>query len=310
MLKEVTLGKRFTFGATFGALGLFGLLVYLYASRVAARSFRLERERVWLNTKNVTGIKASQSGHSARRLSILHLSDLHLSKGNDEMADFIRAITNDDYDMVVITGDIFEDEGGLAHAPSLLSKMPRLGAYAVLGNHDYYAYTLFNKTVGEIFRRYRTPSERRNIGPFVQALETQGYRVLRNEIVDLPEEKLSIVGIDYPTISRGKLDRLLAKVDREGLLIALAHVPKNLELLRQSGINLALAGHTHGGQVRLPGVGALVTRSELPRQEASGLIWRGETAVHVSRGLGADPRTNFRLFCPPAATVLEVMAEA
>jgi predicted MPP superfamily phosphohydrolase len=100
---------------------------------------------------------------------------------------------------------------------------------------------------------------------------------------------------------------MAASVEEHDLLLALFHVPKKLNDMAAAGIHLAFGGHTHGGQIRIPGIGALITDSELKRNEASGLIRRGRTLFHVSRGLGADPRSNFRLFCPPAATILEVI---
>lgn len=301
--------KGNSWGIFLGALGLAGFAAYLYASRVAARSYRLERVKVWLGD----GMGRSNqpiNGNGQKRLSILHLSDLHLSRGDEDKAAFLKSITDYEYDIVVITGDIFENESGFAYASSLLSRKPRLGAYAVLGNHDYYAYNLLNKTIGEVVRRWSTPSKTRNIDGHVAALEMNGYRVLRNELVRLSGEKLAIIGIDYPTIEKSHLHGLVGETEPEELLIALFHKPKNLAMMCEAGIKLALGGHTHGGQVRVPGVGAIVTRSELPGREASGLIWRGDTAFHISRGLGADPRTNVRLFCPPAATVIEVMSES
>jgi predicted MPP superfamily phosphohydrolase len=282
-----------------GTLCLIGFLTYLYAC-VAAKRYRLERLEIVLK---------SDIG-SRRQFTVLHLSDLHLCRGDHDKAAFLRSVTNDDYDMVVLTGDIFEDRGGIDHASSLLVKKPKLGAYAVLGNHDYYDYTLFNKTVGTIIRRYKRPAARRDVGPFVKALEKQGYHVLRNELIEVPDARISIIGIDYPGIEETQLKQLVSQVNSNSFLMALFHLPKDLAMICRSGVSLVFGGHTHGGQVRMPGVGAIVTDSELPRHEASGLIWREETAFHISRGLGADPRTNFRLFCPPAATVLEVVIES
>jgi predicted MPP superfamily phosphohydrolase len=97
------------------------------------------------------------------------------------------------------------------------------------------------------------------------------------------------------------------RVKQDDLLLALFHLPYNLAAFERAGVQLAFGGHTHGGQIRIPGYGALFTDSELPGHESAGLIWRGSTAIHISRGLGTDPRTNFRFFCPPAATVVEVV---
>lgn len=290
--------------------------VYLYGNRIESKRYRLERLRVTLDDDpvNLRGASADDNGRldsklgALKKLSILHLSDLHLHAPDQRKAEFLSYVTSLDYDLVCLTGDIFENESGLKFAPSLLTKKPRLGAYAILGNHDYYAYTFFNRIFGRMIRRFRQPSQRRDVGPFISALSDCGYTVLRNESVRLPEEKISLIGVDYPGIDETALQELIAKAEKEDLLISLFHLPKNLEQFVRANIRLVLGGHTHGGQVRIPGIGALVTDSEMARHEASGLVRRDKTLFHISRGLGQDPFpiTNFRIFCPPAATVLEI----
>jgi uncharacterized protein len=274
-----------------------GVGVYLYAAKVEARSFRLE---------HLNGINVGTAG-GARRLKILHLSDLHLCAPEKQKLEFLAQLPCHQYDLVVLTGDIFENESGLQYALQIVSSKPKLGSYAVLGNHDYYAYTWWNKTYGQIDRKYRHPAQKRDVQPFIDALHSGGITTLRNEAVTLPEANLHLVGIDYPGTTETVVRELSAQAPPESLIIALMHLPRRLQQLVNSGVHMAFAGHTHGGQIRVPGFGALITDSELPRHEASGLVRRGDTLIHVSRGLSADPKTNFRLFCPPAATVLELL---
>ena len=90
------------------------------------------------------------------------------------------------------------------------------------------------------------------------------------------------------------------------LNLGVAHAPyrRVLDAFVADGSELILAGHTHGGQLRLPGVGALVTNCDLPRSQARGLSdWDG-VPLNVSAGLGASPYSNYRLFTPPEATLL------
>lgn len=75
------------------------------------------------------------------------------------------------------------------------------------------------------------------------------------------------------------------------------------------GANLVLAGHTHGGQLRLPGVGALVTNCDLDRARARGLSRHGTAHLHVSAGLGTSPYAPIRFACPPEATLLTLTAD-
>lgn len=291
--------------------GLAAVALFFYGTRVTTRRFRLEKVKV-----NVKTTIASDSGTASRMppgpdcrtLRILHLSDLHLQKGDDKKLAFIRAITDDDFDMVVLTGDIFQFSDSFDYGPFLLSRQPRLGAYAVFGNHDYYDYSLFNKSFGRLLRKFRHPQVKKDVTPHRKALEAGGFKVLVNQALNLPEHNIFIAGVDYPGIKNSELAALMQQAPASpGLLkLALFHLPWRLDNLARAGFDMAFGGHTHGGQIRIPGFGALITDSELHRSEASGLFWRGKTAFHISRGLGADPRSNIRLFCPPAATVIEL----
>lgn len=296
-----------------GSVLLAGAAAFYYARKIEPRRYKLETVRVITGDGNAwrgregNGKRSGAEERVERRLfKILHLSDLHLAYPESDKLDFIRKITDADLDLVVLTGDVFEDETGLEYVENLLSRRPRFGAYAVLGNHDYYDYNMFNKIVGRIIKRFRHPDEKRDVTPFVQALQKGGFDVLRNESRSLKEHGLHIVGIDYPGIKEEKLIELADEAPDHHLKLCLFHIPKNLHHITNAGMHLALGGHTHGGQVRIPGFGPLITDSELGRHEASGLIRRGETAFHISRGLGADPRSNIRFFCPPAATIIEV----
>jgi uncharacterized protein len=272
---------------------------FLYARLVAPRRYRLDSVRV-------DTLFASDGESTVRRLRILHLSDLHLSAPETHKLDFLARVTDSQFDLIVITGDIFEDLSALQYARKIISRPPRLGAFAVLGNHDCYAYNIFHRTVGRILRKWRFPGQFRDVSPIVGALEAAGIQVLRNSTARIPAEQLHIIGVDYPGVADSEFFRLAGQAKTGDLVLALMHIPGRLARLEKAGVHLAFAGHTHGGQVCLPFFGPLITDSELPRHEASGLIWRGNSAIHVSRGLGADSRTNIRLFCPPHASIIEV----
>lgn len=303
-----------------GSLLALGAGTYCYARYIESRNYKLEKqsfrwdriaEGVGVGSKHELSLLAESTAvlplaGERPPLRILHISDLHLSHPETHKIDFLRRVTDDDFDFVFLTGDVFEDYSGLPFIERILSRPPRLGAFSVLGNHDYYHYNMWHKTVGRLWRRYRHPPEYRDINPIVAALETAGFYVLRHEAVSIPAAKVHLVGIDYPSIASAQLLDLVKPAPENFLKIGLVHVPTNLTQLANVGIDLAFAGHTHGGQVRIPGYGPLFTSSELPPKEASGVVKRGNLTLHVSRGLGADPKTNFRLFCPPCATVIEL----
>ena len=91
--------------------------------------------------------------------------------------------------------------------------------------------------------------------------------------------------------------------------IGLSHTPEPrlVDAFTADGFGLVLSGHTHGGQLRVPGIGALVTNCGLPRQQARGLSDWGPMRLHVSAGLGTSPYAPVRFACPPEATVLTLV---
>lgn len=298
----------------------FAAAVYLYAAKIEVKNFKLEhlptikvpittaseKTPVAASPASTPGAAGNTHVDGSRTIKVLHLSDLHLCHPESYKLDFLEKLAGEDYDMVVVTGDIFENESGLQYAKNVVARKPRLGSYAVLGNHDYYAYNWLNKTYGRLDRKHRHPAKKRDVQPFVDALTDAGITTLRNESATLPEANIHIIGIDYPGTTKQVVDNLASAAPPGSLLLALMHLPRRLQQVVDAGVHFAFAGHTHGGQIRLPGIGALITDSELPREEASGLVRRESTIIHVSRGLSADPKTNFRLFCPPAATVLHI----
>jgi uncharacterized protein len=299
--------KRYLF-----SLGLLAAAagVYSYARR-ETNQYRREFLRVEPRP-NSPSSEAAKDVAPLKRLRILHISDLHITRNDSkEKLDFLADVTDDDYDFVFLTGDIFQHDESIKHATKLLSRQPRIGAYAVLGNHDYYKYSMFNKIFGRIFPSLRHPTNKdRNTEPLVDALEKAGYEVLRNEARYLQDSGICIVGVDFPGIKKNKLLELVSRSPGDWLVLALFHLPRDLENYNDAGVHYAFGGHTHGGQIRVPGYGAIITDSELARHEASGITHRGRTTFHISRGLGADPRTNYRLFCPPQASVIEITVPA
>jgi predicted MPP superfamily phosphohydrolase len=286
-------------GLGLGGLAIAGTGLYLYANKIEPRAYRLERLRLRVG-------RASVNGAEPHSLKILHISDLHLCEPETHKIAFLQSLADEEFDLVFLTGDIFQNHTGLQYATQILKRMPRLGAYAVLGNHDYYAYNMVNKTIGRVFRRFRTPKTRRDVQPWVEALELVGFQVLRDESRHLERQSVSIIGIDYPWTTAAKLKSLVRSAPEENLLVALFHLPKKLDMIADCGIDVAFGGHTHGGQIRIPGMGAIITDSELKAKESAGVVRKGNTVFHISRGLGADPRSNIRMFCPPAATVIEL----
>ena len=239
--------------------------------------------------------------------SILHLSDLHLLTSQARKQRFLTELAELPVDMVVVTGDILGEPDALEPALEVMRRFqPRLGGVVVLGSNDYYsprfknylAYFLPN-------RKRRLPHGHNPWRELVAGLERMGWLVLSNRRGRLGDVELA--GMDDPHIDR---DDPAVPVPANGqaarLRIGVVHSPyqRSLDVFERNGYPLVLTGHTHGGQVRLPGIGALVTNCDLPRDQVRGLSRWGRSWLHVSAGLGTSKYAPFRFACRPEASLL------
>jgi uncharacterized protein len=274
-------------------------------------------------------------------LRVLHLSDLHLVPGQRRKLEWVRSLEALEPDLVVSTGD------NLAHpdaVPAVLAAhgdlLQRPGVF-VLGSNDYWGPRLKNPA------RYllRSGSRRRIIGTRLPTSElVEGFRAAgwcdltnRRDTLSLRGSRLEFVGVDDPHLRLDRYERVAGPADRTATLtVGVMHAPyrRVLEAMTADGAGLLLAGHTHGGQLCLPGVGALVTNCDLPRSQAKGVSrWPGHTPrqdhefssemhvptaisdenprsspwLHVSAGLGTNPYTPVRFACRPEATLLTLV---
>jgi predicted MPP superfamily phosphohydrolase len=265
--------------------------------------YRLRRERV----------RALEPGQAP--LTVLHLSDLHLTVADTRRVAFLERLAAEPVDLVVLTGDMLGEPAALDPVLEALGRFrPRLGAVAVLGSNDYWAPRFRNPLgyfLGPSSRRRRS-SGRNPWRELVDGLEARGWTVLSNRRDRLGDVELA--GMDDPHIRR---DDPGVAVPANGqvpprLRLGVVHSPyrRALDAFERNGYGLLLAGHTHGGQVRLPGVGALVTNCDLPRDRVRGLSRWGSSWLHVSAGLGTSKYAPFRFACRPEASLLEVVPRA
>ena len=199
-------------------------------------------------------------------VKLVQLSDLHLGAQLEptSVAAWVNACQGEIPDLIVITGDVLDYSARGLEAESLheLSRLEApLGVWAVWGNQDY----------------IREPSD---LVQLKARLESYGIRVLVNESVNLRED-LTLSGLD--DILEGKPELgFLTTAPTERAHILLGHSPDVLPLLPDS-VDLALFGHTHGGQIRLPFLGVVETSSRYGQAFLEG--WVSERA-YVSHGLG------------------------
>lgn len=242
----------------------------------------------------------------AAPISVLHLSDLHFLRSDERKARFLASLPV--ADVAVVTGDFLaEPEGVEAAAAGVRPIRGRLGSWFVLGSNDYFAPRPLNYLA--YFRKGRRRRlVRRGRGPdLVRALVADGWADLTNarREVSLDGLAVELLGLDDAHIGRHDL-RVAPRSSPGRFGIAVMHSPDSAPEAVALGYELVFAGHTHGGQVRLPGVGALVTNSSMPRRLVSGVIRMGSAVLHTSAGLGTSKYAPFRFWCRPEATILEL----
>jgi predicted MPP superfamily phosphohydrolase len=242
----------------------------------------------------------------ATPLSVLHLSDLHFVQHDRRKVAFLATLPQ--ADVTVVTGDFLaEPEAVETTVAAVRPVRGRLASWFVLGSNDYFAPRPLNYFA--YFRKLRTPrraSEGRAAELIAQLL-TDGWEDLTNtrRRVDLDGLPVELLGLDDAHIARHDL-RVAPRREIGRFGFAVMHSPDSAPEAAALGYDLMVAGHTHGGQVRLPGVGALVTNCSLPPRLVSGLIQMGPAVLSLSPGLGTSKYAPFRFFCRPEATLLEL----
>ncbi|HXF36154.1 MAG TPA: metallophosphoesterase [Actinomycetota bacterium] len=272
-----------------------GVACVLYGVLIERRWYRLVRRRLDILPAD-----------APRPLVLLHLSDLHLVRGDRRTAAFLSRLPRPD--VTVVTGDLVGEPVAVEDTAAALRPVRgRLASFFVLGSNDHFAPRPLNYLAYFRGRRRRRRPPPGRAGDLVAQLAADGWRHLRNvrEEVDLDGLPLEVLGLDDAHIARHDL-RVAPRGAPERFGLAVTHSPDVVPELAALGYDLVVAGHTHGGQVRLPLVGALVTNSHLPRRLASGLFRVGPTIVHVSPGLGTSKFAPFRFLCRPEATILEL----
>jgi uncharacterized protein len=241
-------------------------------------------------------------------LTLLHLSDLHFVRGDRRKARFLASLPRPD--VTVVTGDFLADPAAVETA--VAGVHPVRGSTAslfVLGSNDYFAPQPINP-LGYLLpdngRRHGVPGRSKDL---LSLLGADGWTYLKNERTAIQHDgvRLEVLGLDDPHIRRHDL-RTASRTETGDFSLALVHSPDPGPELVALGYQLVLAGHTHGGQVRLPFLGALVTNGSTPTRLAMGLARLGPAYLHVSPGLGTSRYAPFRFLCRPEATYLRLVA--
>jgi predicted MPP superfamily phosphohydrolase len=251
------------------------------------------------------------------KLDILHISDLHFKKNDRAKSEFLHGLRDTSVDMVIVTGDIIEEDAGIAGAAEALGGFtPRFGVFAVFGAHDHWDTRLWNVVRDLAFGGYRK-GKPNDFERLKRELESAGVICLHNGSHRIavprnaggehgPSTELWLVGVDDLFAGLDDFDKALDGVPADACRILLTHAVENPEDLVARGFHAVFAGHSHGGQVRVPLLGPIITRSSLQRKFARGIFEVGGTPFHINNGLGTGRWTGIRFLCPPEATFVRL----
>ena len=253
-------------------------------------------------------------GEGARPLRVLHISDLHMTPNQRSKQRWVAALADLNPDLVVNTGDNLAHRNAVPSVLRALGPLLDLPGVFVFGSNDYYAPRPKNPV------RYLIKSKRRVHGiplpwrDLRAALVERGWHDMTHvrHLLTVRGQTLAVAGVDDPHLHRDRYSDIAGRPNPSASLrLGISHSPEPrvLDAFAEDGYDLVMAGHTHGGQLRLPGYGAIVTNCELDRSRARGASrWGAHMWLHVSAGLGTSPYAPVRFACPPEASLLTLVA--
>jgi uncharacterized protein len=323
-----------------GALAAVGAAGLTYAGVV---------ERNWFALRRVE-IPVLPPG--TRPLRILQVTDLHFVPGQDRKLSWVRDLARLQPDLVGNSGDNLSHMEAVPPVLRALNPLMDFPGVFVLGSNDIYA-PHFKNPASYLTRSYGRKRDDRRLLPvedLVGGMTERGWVDLDNarttmEVAGVP---LELVGVDDPHIQRDRYEVVTAPASpTAALTVGLTHAPyqRVLDAMTADGAGLVIAGHTHGGQLALPGMGAIVTNCDLDRRRAKGVSrwWPGAGIhkverdrppgrdgisdaihpwvsrasgrpapadaawLHVSAGLGTSRYAPFRFACRPEASLLTLL---
>ncbi len=265
------------------------LFTLLQLAGTAVYAWGMLHEPFALETTHLT-LPSPGLPSDAPPLRLLHLSDLHVERLTPRERRLLDLIPQLQPDLIVITGDFLnlsyvDDPTARAEVRKVLTRLTApYGVYATLGSPP-------------VDRRQSTPS----------LFEGTAIRLLRDEVAVLnfgDGRTLSLIGMDCDHDLEGDarvFEALIQLAPKNSARILLYHSPELMPVVQQHPVDLYLCGHTHGGQVRLPLYGAILTSSALGKRYEMGRYVEQNTTLYISRGIGLEglSAVRMRLLCPP-----------
>lgn len=259
-------------------------------------------------------------------LRVLHLSDIHMAPDQRAKQQWLRSLADLAPDLVIDTGDNLSHRRSVPIVLDSLGPLLDLPGISVFGSNDYYSPGWRNPLL------YLLPDTgRRNTHtpqlPWRELKERfadRGWLHLCNERakITVAGTTIAVAGVDDPHLEYDDLAAVAGPADPDAdVRLGLTHAPylRVLDQYAADGYDAIIAGHTHGGQVCLPGLGALTTNCDLEPARAKGLHRHpadsspgdpGSAWLHVSAGVGTNPYVRLRVACRPEATLMTLVSKA
>ena len=309
-------------------IGLLAAGTLAWASVVERNAFTLRR------------VTAPVLEPGAEPIRILHISDMHLAPWQREKIAWVSSLADLGVDLVVNTGDNMGHVNALPAVKNALSAFAGIPGVFVNGSNDYFAPEFKNplayfagpsKVKGE-------PTRIDTAGLVSFLSDDLGWANLNNAAASIVigSRRIDFMGVDDPhrrLDSLSKMTRAFDEVQSDNffgvdidenetvtaspeLTIGVSHAPyqRVLNAFVNHGAQMIFAGHTHGGQVCVPGYGALVTNCDIPRDQVKGLSWWNaggrSAALNVSAGIGTSIYAPVRFACAPEASLVTLTARS
>ena len=252
----------------------------------------------------------------ASDIRILHFSDLHLTPARKgEIAD-IKGWAKLKPDLIISTGDFLAHREAVGVALSALNELLDIPGLYVFGSNYYYAPKFKNplsylkKDTGERNLGQKLPIEK-----FDRHLQNRGWINLNNNksLIRINGVTIDVRGTDDAHLELDEYERVAGEKCSD-LAIGVTHAPYSrvLDAMSRDKLDLIFAGHTHGGQVRIPWIGgsrSITTNCDLPNWRSRGLTkLPNQPYLNVSAGMGFSPYAPLRFFCPPEISLIRLFA--
>ena len=253
----------------------------------------------------------------ARSIRVLHFSDLHLTpERTREIAD-IKSFINLKPDLVISTGDFLAHMDAVPWALHALDELLALPGLFVFGSNDYYA-PRFKNPLNYLKKDHgkRVHGDELPWQELAGGLEKRGWKNLNQSraMVEINGVRIEARGTDDAHLNRDKYSLVAGPAGECDIAIGVTHAPylRVIESMSADNLDMIFAGHTHGGQVRLPWPGgskALTTNCDLPTWRARGVTKvDGEPWLNVSAGMGTSPFARIRVASPPEVSLITLEA--